>query len=256
MSELRRLLIDRNRLIKSLNFANCLVPTEHELHYLKRVLRLRKGDLLNVIDGCGHLWDASLNQLNQIQLTTSFKNPLKEELRVKTLICLAVVIPKKGFEDILRMSTEMGIDIYQPLISERSVVKGDFVEKFSRWETIIREAVEQSERLWAPELREKVEMKTWLANLPSSSAIAIATTREINPKEVKFWLDGLNDEIEQAWIAIGPEGGWSAIEIKKSIDAGCVGVTFGENILRTSTAAVAASQLLFNWRRINLLLKD
>ena len=39
------------------------------------------------------------------------------------LLGIAVVIPKSGFEDILKMCTEIGIDYIQPLFSERQVNK-------------------------------------------------------------------------------------------------------------------------------------
>ena len=71
-------------------------------------------------------------------------------------------VPKRGFDEILRMSCEIGVDIIQPIVSDRSVVRIDGNGRISRWEGIIREAVEQSERLWRPELRSILVVKNWL----------------------------------------------------------------------------------------------
>ena len=54
--------------------------------------------------------------------------------------------------------------------------------------------------------------------------------------------------IDQVWIAIGPEGGWSPNEEALAQSNGWISVNLGEQILRTSTAAVASSQLMGAWK--------
>ena len=254
MTELRRLFIDALRL-QTLCSENQLISLKgKESHYLNRVLRLKEGDVVNIVDGCGNLWQARLHESDFLQLCSKLEKPLIKEARQKTLICLAVVIPKKGFEDVLRMSCEMGVDIFQPLISERRVFNNDNEDKFIRWNEILRQSVEQSERLWIPKLLKTIPIETWLnqSSLTTSisMATAIATTRRNESKEFQLWLSNLPKQLDQVWVLIGPEGGWSHNETALSIDKGCFAVNFGKNILRTSTAAIAASQLMASWRRI------
>ena len=251
MRELRRLLIDRRRLEKTLDINNFLFLKEDEKHYLSRVLRLKQGSLVNVVDGLGHLWEARFDEINTIQLTSTFDEPLIKQSRPNTLICLAVVLPKRGFEDILRMGCEIGVDIFQPLDSDRRVSKGDSEDKFSRWNSILQEAVEQSERLWMPELRRTLHFENWLIDSSPTSAVAIATTRSKKSREFQLWMESLQKGVEQVWVAIGPEGGWSELEIDLVIKEDCASISYGENILRTSTAAISASQLMVNWRRVS-----
>ncbi len=255
MSELRRLLIDSSRLFNSCSDGQHIPLNRNESHYLNRVLRLRKNDSINIVDGCGHLWEASLCRSDLLQLCSKLDNPIKKENRPHTLIGLAVVIPKKGFDDVLRMSCEMGVDIFQPLISDRRVFNNDKEQRFLRWNEILRQAVEQSERLWMPQLLKTVEIESWLKtrSLNPSPLIAtsIATTRNSNSKELQLWLSELPKQLDQLWVIVGPEGGWSEAEKALAIQEGCFPVRFGENILRTSTAAIAASQLMSSWRRIN-----
>ena len=52
------------------------------------------------------------------------------------------------------------------------------------------------------------------------------------------------------WNVIGPEGGWDKDEEALAVDSGLSGVSMGETILRTSTAAVSASQVMTSWRRL------
>ena len=220
-----------------------------ETHYLKRVMRLRQGDLIAIVDGVGHLWEATLDKENSLRLCSSIDSPVSEQALPTPLIGLAVAVPKRGFDELLRMSCEIGVDIIQPLVSERSVVRIDGDGRISRWEGIIREAVEQSERLWKPELRSILGVKNWLSDMPSKSACALASPRLARPTEFDLWNINVKRDINQIWIAIGPEGGWTVEEQLLAKEVGCDEVQLGSSVLRTSTAEVVATQLMVAWRR-------
>ena len=148
------------------------------------------------------------------------------------------------------MSCEIGVDIIQPLISKRSVVKECNNEKIIRFQKIIHEAVEQSERLWSPELRQTLTFSNWINDLPSEAQIGFATTRIEDLQDCENWLEETPFKVNQVWVAIGPEGGWNKDEEALAFDSGLSGVSMGETILRTSTAAVSACQLMTSWRRL------
>jgi len=162
MAEKRRLFIDPNRLSDEIDSNGELILTSNESHYLSRVLRMRSEDLLEVIDGEGHLWNAKIVKKKTIKLINGLDKPLQVDSRERPSIGIAVVIPKQGFENFLQMSCEIGVDIIQPLISKRSVVKECNNEKIIRFQKIIQEAVEQSERLWSPELMQALTFSNWI----------------------------------------------------------------------------------------------
>ena len=250
MTEKRRLFIDPKRLKDQINFNGELKLTFDESHYLSRVMRMRSEDLLEVIDGKGHLWNAKIVGKKNIRLLDSFYTPVDTISRDKPLICIAVAIPKKGFDNFLQMSCEIGVDVIQPLISKRSVVKECSKEKIIRYKKIIGEAVEQSERLWGPELRKALKFHDWVNDLPFNSQIGLATTRILDLKDCFDWLKEISYEVNQVWVVIGPEGGWHEDEETLAFDSGLIGLSMGENILRTSTAAISACQLMTSWRRL------
>ena len=250
MAEKRRLFIDPNRLSEELDLNSELELSSDESHYLSRVMRMRSEDLLQVIDGNGHLWDAKIVGKKTIKLINSFDNPIQVVLRDKPSICIALAIPKQGFENFLQMSCEIGVDVIQPIISKRSVVKEFNNEKMIRYQKIIAEAVEQSERLWSPEIRQPLKFSTLINNLPSNSRLGLATTRTDDLEDCLDWLKETSNKVNQVWIVIGPEGGWNKDVEQLAFDAGLVGVSMGETILRTSTAAVSACQLMTSWRRL------
>ena len=250
MAEKRRLFINPNRLGDEIDSKGVLILTSNESHYLSKVMRMRSEDLLEVIDGKGNLWNAKIVEKKSIKLTSGVDKPVQVISRESPLICVAIVIPKKGFENFLQMSCEIGVDIIQPLISRRSVIKGCNKEKIIRYQKIIYEAVEQSERLWSPELMQTLEFSKWINDLSSEDQIGFATTRIEHLQDCFNWLKQTPPTVTKVWVVIGPEGGWDKDEETLAFDSGLVGVSMGETILRTSTAAVSACQLMTSWRRL------
>ncbi len=250
MAEKRRLFIQTNRLRDEIDSNGELILTSDESHYLFRVMRMRSEDLLEVIDGQGHLWNAKIIEKKTIKLTDGFDKPFQFVSRERPLIGIAIVIPKKGFENFLQMSCEIGVDIIQPLISKRSVVKECNNEKIIRYKKIIYEAVEQSERLWSPQVMQLLTFTNWINDMPSEAQVGFAATRIEDLQDCVTWVRETPHEVNQVWMVIGPEGGWNKDEEELAFDAGFVGVSMGETILRTSTAALSACQVMTSWRRL------
>ena len=166
---------------------------------------------------------------------------------------IAVVVPKSGFEDILRMCTEIGIDFIQPLFSERQVNKNlNFTKKLLRWNSIIKEAVEQSERLWQPSILNSMDIIEWLKIRDNQERVSISITREDTRYDLNQWLRK-QPEFEDKnrvifWNVIGPEGGWSSKEVDFFNKNNITFVKLSDTILRTSTASINASSILNQWR--------
>tara|TARA_Y100001968_G_C19448102_1_gene766607 strand:+ start:3137 stop:3928 length:792 start_codon:yes stop_codon:yes gene_type:complete len=248
MSELRRLLIDKKRLRLSFSLDGLISLKREEEHYLRNVIRLNKGNLIAVVDGEGDYWEAEIISKKSIRLKTNFDKPSNKRVPPSPSIGLAVSKPKKDFETILRMSTEIGVDIIQPLISSRSVVNSFNENKFMRWQGIVKEAVEQSERLWIPAINNSINVLEWLSSLNKNDACAFAHTRNHCYRYLPTWLSDLDTEISTVWIVIGPEGGWDSKEESFILKNGYEFISLGNSIMRTSTAAICATHFLVNWR--------
>ena len=249
MAELRRLFMAPARLQTS---GSLLALEADERHYLRRVLRLRPGDPLAVVDGQGHFWTAQLMEGGeQLQLHQPVDQPQDTALAPRPRLGLAVVSVRRGMDDVMRMACELGIDCIQPLSSQWRTAQAE--DRPDRWRTILKEAVEQCERLWMPELLSTVDAKDWWAMPAEGSLRALATTRQSSAVSVDDWLgreSGVLHEgkVPEVWIAIGPEAGWTTTEQADALRHGWISVAMGETILRTSTAAVAAATLLSYWR--------
>ncbi len=250
MDDLIRLLIENERIISSKN--NNLKLTKDEAHYLNKVMRIKIGKKIFITNGQGSLWKAKNLENNFIEIN-NIDNPYFFQQKENFTLGVAVVVPKNGFEDILKMCTEIGIDFIQPLFSERQVKKfSNFSKKTLRWNSIINEAVEQSERLWRPCLLNGVNLIDWIESRDSNDVISISVTRDNTSENFNNWLKKKQNLLDKKsgvlWNVIGPEGGWSKSEIQFFNKNKITFVKLSETILRTSTATVNATSILNQWR--------
>ncbi|MCP9859125.1 MULTISPECIES: 16S rRNA (uracil(1498)-N(3))-methyltransferase [unclassified Cyanobium] len=254
--ELRRLLIAQER-IAALAGDRQELPwldlEPQEGHYLERVLRYHPGDRLALVDGVGQLWTAVLEPERRLRLEQPPEAPLLREPAVTPPLVLAMAVPKREADLVWRMATELGANQLQPLLAQRSA-PGERCP-LDRWRGIVREATEQCERLWHPQLESPCETRAWLAR-PAPGISLLATTRRdglpLCSQRLRQLAEGSSDRDLAAGIrlAIGPEGGWSPEEEERAESAGWHPVSLGGSILRTATAAVGGLALLADWRAL------
>jgi len=257
MEDLTRLIISHERIENIKN--NIIELTKEEAHYINKVMRIKNDNEIFIANGEGSLWKA-IKVKNDCLKIRQLKKPYLFQKKEIYLLGIAVVIPKSGFEDILKMCTEIGIDFIQPLFSERQVNKNlNFTRKILRWNSIIKEAVEQSERLWKPSILNSMDIIEWLKSRDNQERVSISITREDTRYDLNRWLKKQQEFINKKggifWNVIGPEGGWSSREIDYFNKNNNTFVKLSETILRTSTASINASSILNQWRN-DLKLRD
>ena len=247
VAERRRLLIHSRRL-RCADEQRRFVLEQHESRYLRKVLRLRPGDQVDVTDGCGHLWTARLLEDHRLELCSGIEAASQQVAAPSPKLGLAIAVIRRGMDDVMRMACELGVDQLQPIHCQRCVPQAE--HRPDRWRSIVQEAVEQCERLWAPELPELRAVDDWWEAQDGHDLrlIAVARAAEITPLSVLLADQASADR--SIWLAIGPEGGWSEQEIAAAAAAGWVPVSLGDTILRSSTAAVAGIASLTNWRTL------
>jgi 16S rRNA (uracil1498-N3)-methyltransferase len=161
-------------------------------------------------------------------------------------ITIAVALVKEQKMDlILQKLTELGVNTIIPVRMERSIVKLDesrFMKKKLRWETICKEASEQSKRTSIPEITDIMTVKE-VTKLEADYKL-IASTKE-KGKMLNCYLQKLNN-YAKIIIVIGPEGGISDKEETILNNNGYDSVSFGDLIFRVETAAIYAASI-FNY---------
>ena len=213
MHDLARLIISKKRIQNLKN--NKLILSREEAHYLNNVLRTKIGQEIYVINGEGYLWKVIKIENNLLEFPSN-KSSVFFENKNYPQLGLAISIPKKGFEDILKMCTEIGIDFIQPLYSDHQVKKvSNNSSQKQRWNSIVNESVEQCERLWKPDLFNIIKIEDWISSLSNENILSVSVTRDDNCISLRDWIKTKNyhDKNYVLWNVIGPEGGWSQREL-------------------------------------------
>ncbi|MFM1842476.1 MAG: hypothetical protein RLZZ490_1212 [Cyanobacteriota bacterium] len=226
----------------TLNDAQC--------HYLQRVLRLSPGDEFVAMDGTGAAWLAQFAD-SQAQLVKI----LDEQTELPVAVTVAVALPKgNGFEEILRPCTELGVTAFQPLITERTLLKPSG-NKQDRWQRIVTEAAEQSERQWVPSIAVPVgwvDLLTHVAPQPIIKLICVARSSSVPLGAYLRHISPTDYLPEPIIVATGPEGGWTPSEIDQAIASGFQPVSLGKRILRAITApTVALAQIAAHYENLS-----
>lgn len=191
-------------------------------HHLRRVLRLRDGETVTVTDGAGRwrMCVVTAGPTFGLEATTDIVTDAP-----RAGFTLASAIPKGDRLDwMVQKTTELGADRILLLHAERSNVrwKRERAERQRlRLQRVADEALRQSRRVWRCVVDGPV---------PAVDAVAGAVVAEPGGGAIKG---------DEAMIAIGPEGGWAASELESAARR----VAVGAHILRTETAAVAATTL-------------
>ncbi|OGT07215.1 MAG: 16S rRNA (uracil(1498)-N(3))-methyltransferase [Gammaproteobacteria bacterium GWE2_37_16] len=209
------------------------------------VLRLKCGDSLLLFNGNGEEYTAILQQKNKncarIQLIKCFKPKVESSLKINIVQGLA---RGEKMDFIIQKATELGAQTITPLITEYCNVNlsDERLEKrLLHWQAVAISAVEQSGRCCIPKIQPAQKMIAWLKQ-PQEGLTLI-----LNPKATS----GLNTLFKNTKnqpniinLLVGPEGGFSAEEIKLAEEFSWQSIRLGPRILRTETAALVMASIL------------
>jgi 16S rRNA (uracil1498-N3)-methyltransferase len=138
--------------------------------------------------------------------------------------------------------TELGVSRIVPVISRRtdSHLVAASAKRVERWQRIARQAAEQSRRSAPPEITEPLKVAEVLS-FPRASRIVLAESEERNMLRDVVKLGAANHSVV---LAVGPEGGWTEGELQSFQQAGWTSASLGNTVLRTETAAMAATAIV------------
>ena len=132
-----------------------VVLTGDQAHQIRRVLRLRLGERVTLLDGQGFAYEAILIALGETDAKLQVVSRWEVEGEPRTHVTLLQAVLKgDNFTWALQKGTEVGVSRFVPTICARNVVDDlDAAEgKRERWARVIQEAAEQCGRGRLPEL--------------------------------------------------------------------------------------------------------
>lgn len=241
------------------------LPAEEATHAL-RVLRLKGGDEIFLMDGEGSFYRAEVTAASSKRCLYEIKETMPQERAWKGHIHLAIA-PTKMMERIEWMAekaTEIGFDELSFLncqFSERKVVKTPRIDK------IVISAVKQSHKAWKPVVNElesfkefiqtprpgrkfichcyeEIEKKDFFQEISSFSGAA-------DGKDASLSVDGKDaSSSADITVLVGPEGDFSIDEVRLALENGYESVSLGTSRLRTETAGLVAVHMAHIARRL------
>lgn len=211
-----------------------LLPDEEAQHCV-RVLRLKEGEEVEVVDGKGHLHLCRILNANakncavEIVRTTD----VKPHWGCRITVAIAPTKNMDRMEWMAEKVTEMGVDRIVPLLcrySERKVLKTERLRK------ILVAAMKQSLKATLPQLDDLTPFDDFMKALPDGQRFIAYCDPAIPRRD--FVKECLPES--DVTILVGPEGDFSQPEIRAALDAGFIPVSLGDSRLRTETAGVFA----------------
>lgn len=225
---------------------NKVLITGSEVKHLSKVLRLREGEKVTVLDGLGNSYLVELLTVNDQVVKALIKEKLNLASEAPLEVTLVQSILKGEKMDwVIQKATELGVSRIIPLESARTVVKlssSKAEDRRKRWGKIAQEGVKQCGRALPPEI---VAVQNWeetLSQFQEDDLILFPWEEEAN--------QGLQEVLQKTTpvkrvsFFIGPEGGFSSQEAQKAKEAGAIPVSLGPRILRAETAALAVLSII------------
>lgn len=217
------------------------LPSEEAMHAL-RVLRLKIGDEMMLMDGMGNYYRAEVTLAHTKHCFYEVKEVMPQERQWQGRVHLAIAPTKlmDRMEWMLEKTVEIGVDEISFLncqFSERRLVK------IPRADKIVISAVKQSHKAWKTQLNEMTTFKDFIAQ-PRQGRKYIAHCYDEIPRT--YLYDELRNTpaSEDATVLIGPEGDFSIDEVKEALAQGYVSVHLGKSRLRTETAGLSAVMMM------------
>jgi len=215
------------------------LPDDEAMHAL-RVLRLRSGDKMCLMDGEGVYYDAEVDIAATRRCTYKIltSNPQEPQWKGRMNIVMAPTKSMDKIEWMAEKATEIGINSFSFINCKQSERK---VLRTVRLDKIVVAAMKQSHKPWKPLVGQMEAFKQFIST-PRPGRKFICHCQE--GFEDKYLFDCLRTpeigEDEDIWVLIGPEGDFTSEEVEQAMAEGYQPVTLGPSRLRTETAALYA----------------
>jgi 16S rRNA (uracil1498-N3)-methyltransferase len=196
---------------------------------VRLVLRLGDGDRIVLLPGDG---SAALCRLDGDDCLVEERMAVASEPRHRLTIVQAV-LKGDALEEVVRQATEIGVDRFRLMVTERCVAREVSDRKLHRLRAIAREAAEQSERGMVPDIEPPVA----LSGAVKRGSVALYERHE---------GERLSQLEAPVSVIIGPEGGFTPAELAEAQAAGARLVGLGPRILRSQSVAAAAASVILS----------
>lgn len=208
-----------------------------QVHYLTSVLRLRAGNQVYLFNNQDTEYLAKITELNKktASLLIESEQRCKRESTLQTTLGIGI---SRGqhMDYAIQKAVELGVNVIAPLMTEFSNVKiseNRLDNKLQHWQQIIIHATEQCGRTQLAELLNPQDIKTFIESNQNGLKLIFHPEADVTIKDIHKNEKGIN-------LLLGPEGGFSDVEIEFATKHNYQLISLGPRVLRAETAVVAA----------------
>lgn len=210
---------------------------EAQSHYLSKVLRMDAGRELQVFNGDGWEYSATVVAVSKRTVEIAVQSGAEVNRESPLATHLAIGISRGERMDwVLQKATELGVNQITPLFTARTEVRlqGERLEKkMQHWRQITLSACEQCQRNIPPQLQPAQDIASLLQSPQSGMKLVLHHRSSQALRQLPA--------PPSVTLLVGPEGGLSEREIEAAMSlADYSPLTLGPRVLRTETAPVAA----------------
>lgn len=212
-------------------------------HFLRAVLRLKRGARIAVFNGRDGEWAARLDALGKGWASLVVEDQRRDQEPGPDLWLVFAPIKRARLDFLVEKAVELGVSRLQPAMSRHTAVSRVNRERLV---ANAREAAEQCERLDVPEVSEARPLFDIMGDWPSERRLLVCSERgAAEPLSVVLQAaagGGATGGGKDPWaILVGPEGGFARSELDGLCKLPFVTpVGLGPRILRADTAALFA----------------
>jgi 16S rRNA (uracil1498-N3)-methyltransferase len=229
------------------NWNNDMVVIDgDDAHHIIRVMRMQIDDKIICNPPHSKAAICIIKQIGNDTITAEVVEWMEKDAELPVQVTIAQGLPKGDKMDwILQKGTELGATAFIPFQSERSVVKWDAKKaekKLVRYAKIVKEASEQTHRNQLPEIKPAMSLKQLIEESTTYQVRLIAYEEEAKTASFQSFANIVSKlkAGDKILICIGPEGGFSPVEVDSLKEHSFLPVRLGPRILRTETAALYA----------------
>jgi len=209
-----------------------------EAHHAVAVRRLRVGESVVLTDGAGTSVTAEVASTGKRVFAARVTDVTTAPPAEPAFVVVQALPKGERGELAVEVLTEVGVALVVPWAASRSVAvwKGERAARsLAKWRSTAREAAKQARRSWFPEVAELASTAD-LTALVAGADLAVVLHEEASVPLASLEVPRTGRIV----IVVGPEGGLTDEEVGTLVAAGATSVRLGAEVLRTSTAGVAA----------------
>ena len=214
-------------------------------HYLGRVLRARPGDTVQVFNGDGREFAASVDAVTRHAVSLHVGDAVAAVPEPPVAVTLMQALSRNEKMDLaIQKAVELGVASIRPVAVTRSVMKLDAArggKRLEHWRQVAVHAAQQCGRAVVPEVHPPAALDAVLGEARLGFGIVADPRAE---RSLAACLDAAPARVAEAAVLVGPEGGLTDAEIAAAVAAGMHPCRAGPRVLRTETAALALVTVL------------